>query len=58
LERVYPGRNPRIPKILNLLAEEEEDLKEMWAPSHLESRVTNLQIKQLKKHYMRNQHQK
>jgi hypothetical protein len=50
LERVYLGRNPTIPKILNLLGEEGEDLKLMW--------VTNLQLRRLKKHYMRNQHQK
>jgi ribonuclease HI len=34
LERVYPGRNSTIPKILNLLAEEGEDLKVMWVPRH------------------------
>jgi ribonuclease HI len=34
LERVYPGRNPTIPKILNLLAVEGEDLKLMWVPAH------------------------
>jgi ribonuclease HI len=34
LERVYPGRNPTIPNILNLLAEEGEDLKLMWVPAH------------------------
>jgi hypothetical protein len=34
LERVYPGRNPTIAKILNLLAEEGEDLKLMLVPAH------------------------
>jgi hypothetical protein len=34
LERVYPVRNPTIPKILNLLAEEGEDMKLMWVPAH------------------------
>jgi hypothetical protein len=34
LERVYPDGNPTIPKILNLLAEEGEDLKLMWVPAH------------------------
>jgi hypothetical protein len=29
LGRVYPGKNPTIPKMLNLLAEKEEDLKLM-----------------------------
>jgi ribonuclease HI len=34
LERVYPGRDPKIPKLLNLLAEEGEDLKLMWVSAH------------------------
>jgi hypothetical protein len=34
LKRVYSGRNPTIPKILNLLAEEGEDLKLMWVPAN------------------------
>jgi ribonuclease HI len=31
---VYPGKNPTIPKMLNLLAEKEEDLKLMWVAAH------------------------
>jgi hypothetical protein len=34
LEIVYPGRNPTILKILILLAEEGEDLKLKWVPTH------------------------
>jgi hypothetical protein len=32
LERVYPCKNPMIPKVLNLLAEEGDDLELMSVP--------------------------